>query len=110
MLEGSMDLNRVNMFLGGLLELDAENMYRYKGLLAVADADERFVFQVSLLLIQQPLQRPAAAVRRSNVVAKTNTGKGPKSAKCTRALLPQFLVTPMLMQQQFAGQLGMSGY
>lgn len=50
MLEGSMDLNRVNMFLGGLLELDAENMYRYKGLLAVAGADERFVFQVSPFL------------------------------------------------------------
>ena len=46
MLDGSMDLDKVNMFLGSLLELNAENMYRYKGLLAVSGADERFVFQV----------------------------------------------------------------
>ena len=42
-------MDKVNMFLGGLVELNAEDLYRYKGLLAIEGMDERIVFQVSIL-------------------------------------------------------------
>lgn len=42
-------MDKVNMFLGGLVELNAEDLYRYKGLLAIEGMDERIVFQVSIV-------------------------------------------------------------
>lgn len=48
-LDGNVDMDKVNMFLGGLVELNAEDLYRYKGLLAIEGMDERIVFQVSIL-------------------------------------------------------------
>ena len=47
-LDGSMDINDVNSFLGYLVQMNPENMYRYKGILAIAGEDERVVFQVSV--------------------------------------------------------------
>ncbi len=49
MLDGNMDLEKVNDFLGALLQMNPENMYRYKGLLAVDGDDSRLVFQASCL-------------------------------------------------------------
>ncbi|DBA74480.1 TPA: hypothetical protein ACH3X2_000945 [Trebouxia sp. C0005] len=45
MLDGSVDFQKVNGFLGALLQVNAENLYRYKGLLAVDGDDYRHVFQ-----------------------------------------------------------------
>ncbi|KAF5726953.1 COBW domain-containing protein 1 [Tripterygium wilfordii] len=43
--EGSLDLEKANMWLGTLLMERSEDIYRMKGLLSVQGMDERFVFQ-----------------------------------------------------------------
>ncbi|KAI9128254.1 hypothetical protein K1719_001247 [Acacia pycnantha] len=43
--EGSLDLEKANMWLGTLLLERSEDIYRMKGLLSVQGMDERFVFQ-----------------------------------------------------------------
>lgn len=43
--EGSLDLEKANMWLGTLLMERSEDIYRMKGLLSVDGMDERFVFQ-----------------------------------------------------------------
>lgn len=43
--EGSLDLEKANMWLGTLLYEHSEDIYRMKGLLSVEGMDERFVFQ-----------------------------------------------------------------
>ncbi|CAH8353888.1 unnamed protein product [Eruca vesicaria subsp. sativa] len=43
--EGDLDLQKANMWLGALLYQRSEDIYRMKGILAVQDMDERFVFQ-----------------------------------------------------------------
>uniref|UniRef100_A0A1J3F897 COBW domain-containing protein 2 n=1 Tax=Noccaea caerulescens TaxID=107243 RepID=A0A1J3F897_NOCCA len=43
--EGSLDLEKANMWLGTLLMERSEDIYRMKGLLSVHTMDERFVFQ-----------------------------------------------------------------
>ncbi|KAL8099068.1 uncharacterized protein LOC141684375 isoform X2 [Apium graveolens] len=43
--EGTLDLEKANMWLGTLLTEQSEDIYRMKGLLAVDGMDERFVFQ-----------------------------------------------------------------
>ncbi|KAL2534014.1 plastid transcriptionally active 17 [Abeliophyllum distichum] len=43
--EGSLDLEKANMWLGTLLLERSEDIYRMKGLLSVDGMDERFVFQ-----------------------------------------------------------------
>ncbi|XP_042062660.1 P-loop guanosine triphosphatase YjiA-like [Salvia splendens] len=43
--EGTLDLERANMWLGNLLLDRSEDIYRMKGLLSVDGMDERFVFQ-----------------------------------------------------------------
>ena len=47
MLDGSMDSDNVNSFLGYLISSNPENMYRCKGIISVDGADDRVVFQVS---------------------------------------------------------------
>ena len=46
-LDGSVDIQKVNGFLGAFLQENAENLYRCKGLLAVDGNDHRHVFQAS---------------------------------------------------------------
>lgn len=48
MLDGDMDIDNVNSFLGYLISSNPENMYRCKGIIAVDGADDRVVFQVSV--------------------------------------------------------------
>ncbi|PPS15495.1 hypothetical protein GOBAR_AA05083 [Gossypium barbadense] len=43
--EGSLDLEKANIWLGTLLLERSEDIYRMKGLLSVQGMDERFVFQ-----------------------------------------------------------------
>ena len=43
--EGDLDLARVNAWLGGLLRSRGADIFRSKGVLAIAGSDERFVFQ-----------------------------------------------------------------
>ncbi|KAL3136345.1 hypothetical protein ABBQ38_005607 [Trebouxia sp. C0009 RCD-2024] len=45
MLDGDMDIDNVNSFLGYLISSNPENMYRCKGIIAVDGADDRVVFQ-----------------------------------------------------------------
>lgn len=44
-LKGNMDLDKVNYWLGGLIEVKSNDIYRMKGVLAIKDFDRRFVFQ-----------------------------------------------------------------
>lgn len=46
-LDGSVDILKVNGFLGAFLQENAENLYRCKGLLAVEGHPDRHVFQAS---------------------------------------------------------------
>lgn len=39
-------LAQVNYWLGGLIEVQSNDLYRMKGVLAIKDFDKRFVFQV----------------------------------------------------------------
>ena len=47
-LDGSMNVQSVNAFLGHIISMNPENMYRYKGIVAIAGTDDRVVFQVSV--------------------------------------------------------------
>ena len=47
-LDGSMNVQSVNAFLGHIISMNPENMYRYKGIVAIAGTDDRVVFQVSI--------------------------------------------------------------
>jgi G3E family GTPase len=43
--DGDLDLDQVNYWLGGLLEIKSNDMYRMKGVLSIDGFDRRFVFQ-----------------------------------------------------------------
>ena len=44
-LKGNMNLDKVNYWLGGLIEVKSNDLYRYKGVLAIQDFERRFVYQ-----------------------------------------------------------------
>ncbi|KAK1288644.1 hypothetical protein QJS10_CPB19g00582 [Acorus calamus] len=56
--EGSLDLNKANMWLGTLLLERSDDIYRMKGLLSVDGMDERFVFQGVHDIFQGSPDRP----------------------------------------------------
>ncbi|KAI5660455.1 hypothetical protein M9H77_29248 [Catharanthus roseus] len=56
--EGSLDLEKANMWLGTLLLERSEDIYRMKGLLSVEGMDERFVFQGVHDIFQGSPDRP----------------------------------------------------
>ncbi|KAK1275456.1 hypothetical protein QJS04_geneDACA003739 [Acorus gramineus] len=56
--EGSLDLNKANMWLGTLLLERSDDIYRMKGLLSVEGMDERFVFQGVHDIFQGSPDRP----------------------------------------------------
>lgn len=43
--DGDLDLDKVNYWLGGLIEVKSNDLYRMKGVLAIDTFDRRFVFQ-----------------------------------------------------------------
>lgn len=43
--EGTLDLNKINLWLGTLLSQNADDIYRCKGVLSVDGIEQRFVFQ-----------------------------------------------------------------
>lgn len=49
-IDGSMDLERLNMWMGALLEMRGDDIYRMKGILNIEGNAERFVFQVCVML------------------------------------------------------------
>ena len=59
-MDGVMDLEKVNYWLGALIELRSEDLYRFKGVLSIADFDRRFVFQVGTPQRAAPLGRAEA--------------------------------------------------
>jgi G3E family GTPase len=56
--EGSLDLEKANMWLGTLLLERSEDIYRMKGILSVQGMDERFVFQGVHDLFEGSVDRP----------------------------------------------------
>lgn len=61
---------QVNVWLGGLIELRAEDLYRMKGVLAIDGFDRRFVFQGVHMLFEGMPDREwkAGEARRSKMV------------------------------------------
>ncbi|XP_076922260.1 uncharacterized protein LOC143583977 [Bidens hawaiensis] len=57
-LEGSLDLEKANFWLGTLLMDRSEDIYRMKGLLSIEGMDERFVFQGVHDIFQGSPDRP----------------------------------------------------
>ena len=45
-----MDLQKLNLWLGALLEMRGDDIYRMKGILNIQHNSERFVFQVRTCL------------------------------------------------------------
>jgi G3E family GTPase len=45
-IDGAMDLQKLNLWLGMLLQARGEDIYRMKGILNIKHNKERFVFQV----------------------------------------------------------------
>ena len=43
--EGELNVNKLNRYIGNLMREDGENLFRYKGVLAVKGIDEKYVFQ-----------------------------------------------------------------
>jgi len=56
--EGELDLDRVNDWLGLLLQTRSEDIYRMKGVLAIDGAEDRFVFQGVHALFEGSPERP----------------------------------------------------
>lgn len=56
--DGNVDLDKVNLWLGLLLEVHQDNIYRMKGVLAIEGAEERFVFQGVHALFEGSPERP----------------------------------------------------
>ena len=52
-----MNVQSVNAFLGHIISMNPENMYRYKGIIAIAGTDDRVVFQVSISACALPSKR-----------------------------------------------------
>lgn len=57
-LDGDLDLDKVNYWLGGLIELKSNDLYRMKGVLAIDTFDKRFVFQGVHMLFEGMPDRP----------------------------------------------------
>lgn len=57
-LDGDLDLNKVNYWLGGMLEVRGNDLYRLKGVLAIDGFDRRFVFQGVHMLFEGMPDRP----------------------------------------------------
>lgn len=55
---GDLNLDKVNLWLGLLLEVHQENIYRMKGVLAIEGAEERFVFQGVHALFEGSPEKP----------------------------------------------------
>ncbi|GBG65451.1 hypothetical protein CBR_g51046 [Chara braunii] len=56
--DGELDLEKINDWLGDLLQERSEDLYRMKGVLAIKGADERFVFQGVHALFEGSPDRP----------------------------------------------------
>ena len=69
-MDGDFNLDKVNFWLGSLLELRGEDIFRTKGVLAIEGFDRRFVFQGVHMLFEGMPDRPWAEgeARRSKMV------------------------------------------
>jgi G3E family GTPase len=57
-LKGNMNLDKVNYWLGGLIEVKSNDLYRYKGVLAIQDFERRFVYQGVHMVFEGSPDRP----------------------------------------------------
>ena len=68
-LEGDLDLERLNDWLGNLLQTKGTDIFRSKGILSIAGMEERYVFQgVHMLLDGQPNGTWGDTERRNRLV------------------------------------------
>ena len=67
--DGDLDLDRLNDWLGNLLQTKGTDIFRSKGILSVAGMEERYVFQgVHMLIDGQPNGTWGDDVRRNRLV------------------------------------------
>ena len=63
--EGELDLEQVNLFLGALVDVRADDLYRFKGVLSIAGVPQKFIFQgVHYLFTGEPGEEWAADEKR----------------------------------------------
>ena len=69
-IDGDLDLDQVNYWLGGLMEVKSNDLYRMKGVLAIDGFDRRFVFQGVHMLFEGMPDREwrEGEERRSRIV------------------------------------------
>jgi len=63
---GDLDQKKLNRWLGELLQTQGNDIFRMKGVLAIADSDERFVFQGIHMLFSGRPDRPWNGQERAN--------------------------------------------
>lgn len=79
---GSMDLELVNMWLGALLDVRSEDVYRMKGILSIEGFDERYVFQgVHGLFSGEPAKPWAEGEERRSRMVFIGRGLDPELLK-----------------------------
>ena len=67
--DGDLDLDRLNDWLGNLLQTKGTDIFRSKGILSVAGMEERYVFQgVHMIIDGQPNGTWGDDVRRNRLV------------------------------------------
>ena len=65
--KGDLDLMRVQEWVGTLLEERGSDLYRMKGVLAIAHAKQKFVFQAIHMLFANSQEGPLAAPNQPNL-------------------------------------------
>ena len=91
-IDGSMDLERLNMWMGALLEMRGDDIYRMKGILNIEGNAERFVFQVCALCVRLD---SSGADPTACLVASNGTGHQLTQRNC---LYASDLVTTALIE------------
>jgi hypothetical protein len=76
-IDGAMDLQKLNLWLGMLLQARGDDIYRMKGILNIKHNKERFVFQVCM---------PAVCVLRRCLCSQTTAQNttGCQDSRCSR--------------------------
>jgi G3E family GTPase len=76
-IDGAMDLQKLNLWLGMLLQARGDDIYRMKGILNIKHNKERFVFQVRM---------PAVCVLRHYLCSQTTAQNmmGCQDSRCSR--------------------------
>ena len=78
--EGALNVNKLNSWIGELLQNKGEDLFRYKGVLAVKGTDQKFVFRASICyleVVSAQRLRHGRRMRSVSVVSSLSVRSGP---------------------------------